>query len=243
MLSLLYPRWKERRKQRSSQHIAVTHVTILDITTVTDTTDGGQVLEEGGNNLEKLTEGIDDNDGMDMRDVQLWWTKAKGFNHKHHAHVNCVPVERGLGSKLRSKMMSMAGGGFDLKEIQNDDLNLGTLLRNAVDNDEELTGYFYAEIPVDGESGEFKRFLYKHKRQCAVASSDNGDDNATSTFTTLSSSNGGRNGNVVPLQFGREVLATVLKDPDKGNWKACTVSKEQEKEWTDNFRQLFSKKK
>ena len=61
-------------------------------------------------------------------------------------------------------MVAMAdrGEGFDLKEIQNDDIPLSTMLRN-MDDDEALEGYFYAEMPLAWK-GALKWFLYKAKR-------------------------------------------------------------------------------
>ena len=66
------------------------------------------------------------------------------------------------------------------------------------DDDEDDGGYFYAEVPIT--SKECKRFLYK------------------------ASPNAGA---VVPLQFGREVLAQVLDKPDLAHWKACVQETER----------------
>ena len=44
-----------------------------------------------------------------------------------------------------------------------------------------------------------------------------------------------------PIQFGREVLASpeILNIPDRVDWRPCTVSKEEETEMTQQFRELF----
>ena len=40
-------------------------------------------------------------------------------------------------------------------------------------------------------------------------------------------------------QFGREVLASVLKTPKKANWKACVVSQTEETAQVDVFKAAF----
>ncbi len=133
----------------------------------------------------------------------------------YHSHVNCIPIEKGLGAKLRTIMLSMGaapskyGLGFDLVEIQNPDIKVHTILKNS----DDLDGYFYAEIPVD-DSDEIKRYLYKY----------NANDSETK---------------FVPLQFGREVLASVLGDPKVASWKECLLTKEQEEEFTAEYRESF----
>eukprot|EP00555_Chaetoceros_dichaeta_P013635 CAMPEP_0198261884 /NCGR_PEP_ID=MMETSP1447-20131203/10512_1 /TAXON_ID=420782 /ORGANISM="Chaetoceros dichaeta, Strain CCMP1751" /LENGTH=231 /DNA_ID=CAMNT_0043949941 /DNA_START=174 /DNA_END=869 /DNA_ORIENTATION=+ len=148
----------------------------------------------------------------------------------YHAHINCIPVERGMGPKIQSIMMAMAtrGSGFDLREIQNEDISLATILRNA-DDDEPLVGYFFAEIPI-GENGAVKRLLYKAKGGVKTKSGENGANSSTQRCTSF-----------VPLQFGRDVLASALRDQNIGNWKGCIVSKEKEGEWTQQFRTSFAK--
>ena len=137
----------------------------------------------------------------------------------YHAHINCIPVDRGLGSKIRTNILSLAaatnrGSGFQLRELQNPDIGIASILKNA--DEDELLGYFYAEVPF-GNNGEVKRFLY----------------------TALDEGNSGRN--IVPLQFGREVLASVLDDENLAHWKACVLSTEIEEEYTESFRKAFAK--
>jgi diadenosine tetraphosphate (Ap4A) HIT family hydrolase len=72
--------------------------------------------------------------------------------------------------------------------------------------------YFYAEIRTQSQNF---RFFYRHEA---------GDDTARS----------------VPLQFAREVLASVLKNPKLAHWKACVVDKEQEAELATTFRESFN---
>jgi hypothetical protein len=88
------------------------------------------------------------------------------------------------------------------------------ILKNA--DDDGLVGYFYAEVPF-GENGEIKRFLY----------------------TALDKGDGFRK--QVPLQFGREVLASVLGDNNLAHWKGCVKSTEVEEEYTQAFRKAFEK--
>ena len=135
----------------------------------------------------------------------------------YHAHINCIPVDRGLGSKIRTTMLSLAAGtnrgsGFELRELQNPDISVTNILKN----EDDLVGYFYAEVPF-GERGDVKRFLY----------------------TAVDQGNGSRK--QVPLQFGREVLASVLDDENLAHWKGCVLSNEVEEEYTESFRKTFAK--
>jgi len=71
----------------------------------------------------------------------------------YHTHVQCIPVDQGLGPVMQSKMMEMAiGNNFKLKEITSD-LGLPAL------GGEWDEGYFYAEIPLPGGGG-YRRFVY-----------------------------------------------------------------------------------
>ena len=45
----------------------------------------------------------------------------------------------------------------------------------------------------------------------------------------------------VPLQFGREILAVVMDQPDLAHWKACVLDKEKEQELAMEFRKSFEK--
>jgi len=137
----------------------------------------------------------------------------------YHTHVQCIPVDANSGPTIQSKMLDMASRvGFQLKEITSD-LGLNAL------EDDWSDGYFYAEIPLPGGGDEFRRFIYR-----AGGEGSGGADN----------NNGGRRGPTVPLQFGREVLAEVMDNPDIGQWKACVVSKEKEEELTIAFRKSLS---
>ena len=137
----------------------------------------------------------------------------------YHTHVQCIPVDANSGPTIQSKMLDMASRvGFQLKEITSD---LGL---NALDDDWS-DGYFYAEIPLPGGGDEFRRFIYRAGGEDSGGADNNG---------------GGRRGPTVPLQFGREVLAEVMDNPDIGQWKACVVSKEKEEELTIAFRKSLS---
>ena len=72
--------------------------------------------------------------------------------------------------------------------------------------------YFYAEIRTRTNQ---QRFLYRRGAD---------DENASS----------------VPLQFAREVLASVLNNPKLAHWKACVVDQEQETKLASDFRTSFN---
>lgn len=128
----------------------------------------------------------------------------------YHTHVQCIPVDRKLGLKLQATMLAQARKlGMELREI-NSDVALQAVL-SSDDEDADVGGYFYAEVPVSGSS-EYKRFLFKA---------------GASTKTS------------VPLQFGREVLAAVLGRPELAHWKSCVVDKEQEASIAADFRSSF----
>ena len=82
----------------------------------------------------------------------------------------------------------------------------------ALSDMEEHEGYFYAELLLARDS---KRWLHQ-----AVAS---------------------RTSSRVPLQFGREVLAVVMNQPDLAHWKACVLEKDKEQELALDFRKSFEK--
>ncbi|KAK9101307.1 hypothetical protein Scep_024737 [Stephania cephalantha] len=42
-----------------------------------------------------------------------------------------------------------------------------------------------------------------------------------------------------PVQFGREVLAGLLGMPDRADWRACSVSKEEETQMAEDFKKRF----
>ena len=137
----------------------------------------------------------------------------------YHTHVQCIPVDANSGPTIQSKMLDMASrAGFQLKEITSD-LGLNAL------EDDWSDGYFYAEIPLPGGGDEFRRFIYRAGGEDSGGADNNG---------------GGRRGPTVPLQFGREVLAEVMDNPDIGQWKACVVSKEKEEELTIAFRKSLN---
>jgi len=129
----------------------------------------------------------------------------------YHTHVQCIPIDAGSGPSVQSKMLEMAMyAGFQLKEITSD-LDLGALV------DDCSGGYFYAEIPLPGGGNECRRFIYH--------AGEGGND---------------MNSGTVPLQFGREVLAAVMENPDIGQWKACVVSQEKESALTIAFRKSLA---
>lgn len=65
---------------------------------------------------------------------------------------------------------------------------------------------------IPGKGNKFKRFL------------GNADEN---TF--------------LPVQFGREILASTMNNPKLSHWKACVLSKEEETETGLKFKESFSK--
>lgn len=118
----------------------------------------------------------------------------------YHTHVQCVPIPRGLTTKLQSTMMAHANAsGFELRPVQSD---LG--IQAMISDDDN---YFYAEICGDRQT---LRFVYRAEE-----------------------------GQKVPLQFGREVLASVLNKPDLAHWKSCLLDKDQETEFAEEFRKSF----
>ncbi len=156
-----------------------------------------------------------------------------------HSHLQCIPLSTIQASTniidtfiemTKSNNMDPNLQEVDMVNQQTTDTNgsseliLSTLHQqlNQKDQDEtsSLLGYFYAQIVTYSSSSDdnedtrtvtSRRFLYKH----------------VSTNT------------VVPVQLGRQVVATVLDQQDLADWKNCTESK-QEEENTIQFRQLLS---
>lgn len=79
---------------------------------------------------------------------------------------------------------------------------------------EKDDSYFFAEVRRTNGS-QTDRFLYRR---------DPEEDKAPS----------------VPLQFAREVLASIFDNPKLAHWKACVVDKEKETELATDFRTSFS---
>jgi hypothetical protein len=129
----------------------------------------------------------------------------------YHTHVQCIPIKRGLGIKLQATMVAMARS---IPSFDLRELNSDLALA-AMTSDEDDGGYFYAEVPISRK--ENKRFLYRAKAE------------------------EGQRGTVVPLQFGREVLASVLDEPNLAHWKACVLDQEKETELANSFRESFAK--
>lgn len=129
----------------------------------------------------------------------------------YHTHVQCIPIKRGLGIKLQATMVAMARS---IPSFDLRELNSDLALA-AMTSDEDDGGYFYAEVPISRK--ENKRFLYRAKAE------------------------EGQRGTVVPLQFGREVLASVLDEPNLAHWKACVLDQEKETELANAFRESFAK--
>jgi hypothetical protein len=44
---------------------------------------------------------------------------------------------------------------------------------------------------------------------------------------------------VFPAQFGREVLAGLLKIPDRADWRNCKISQEEEAKLAEDFKKQF----
>ena len=49
----------------------------------------------------------------------------------------------------------------------------------------------------------------------------------------------GSRGDRIPVQFGREVIARLLKVPERAHWKACVKSKEMETTIAESFKDKF----
>jgi diadenosine tetraphosphate (Ap4A) HIT family hydrolase len=129
----------------------------------------------------------------------------------YHSHVNCVPIPRKDDTAMQLQTTMMAHAKASGFELRPIQSDLGIEALMKLSGDEEESQYFYAEIRARRQS---HRFLYQH------------DDGSRST---------------VPLQFAREVLAAVLKNPKLAHWKSCVVDKEQEAQLTTDFRESFTK--
>ncbi|GKY94986.1 hypothetical protein MPSEU_000463200 [Mayamaea pseudoterrestris] len=94
----------------------------------------------------------------DAYDMDLFvFERAIQTKGGYHTHVQCIPIERKLGTRLQTTMQAQAKKiCFNLREI-NSNIGLSAVLTN--DDDGESDGYFYAEIPTAGKG--FKRFVYK----------------------------------------------------------------------------------
>ena len=78
-------------------------------------------------------------------------------------------------------------------------------------DDNDTTDEGYFYAEVPISTTEYRRFLYKATK-----------------------------GGSLPLQFGREVVATVLRKPDLAHWKSCLVDKEKETELALSLRESLA---
>jgi len=169
-----------------------------------------------------------------------------GFNRVYHAHLQCIPVEDSWSMYEVFLEMSKAlcGGKGGLFEDAKDYDEIDRILAAATsDGDKYATattdahvsvtgtdgakdvsisspcipcvnnnkGYFYAEIPT-GDGVEFRRLIY------AVGSNNEHDHT------------------LLPIHFGREVVANAMGDVFKGNWNNCVTDVPTETELANKFR-------
>lgn len=144
----------------------------------------------------------------------------------YHTHVQCIPVKRQLGISLQSTMLAQARKvGIELREI-NSDVGIESLLSNSSndDEDDDCSGYFYAEVPI-ATGTDYRRFLYQTSKQKSSLPLTSGHAKKTTS---------------VPLQFGREILAAVLGQPELAHWKSCLLEHDQEAAMATAFLESFS---
>jgi diadenosine tetraphosphate (Ap4A) HIT family hydrolase len=149
--------------------------------------------------------------GAEYDDADLFiFERAMQTKGGYHTHVQCIPVPKGAGPKIRVTLLAQASRQkFDLREISSD-IPMHTIVGGE-------DGYFFAEIMTAKTS---ERYLYSA---------------AAATATTTAGPPR------VPLQFGREVLAAVLEQPDLAHWKSCVLDEDKEAEAAAEFRKSFAK--
>ena len=86
-------------------------------------------------------------------------------------------------------------------------------MKTIVDSVDGAEGYFYMEVP--SVSGTSTRMLYVQEK--------------------------GERTNKIPIQFGRELAAVAMSEPEKSHWKACVMDKEGESALALKFRESFEK--
>merc|ERR1712238_119137 len=155
----------------------------------------------------------------------------------YHAHVNSIPIPKGMGLKIRCEMLKMAHScGFTLEHVSTT-TNKEEEKNKKEENDdvfrkEEVTaGYFYVEIQIDDDKCE--RYLYT-----VSSSNNNSNSNNSGNVGNIDNNIGSRKRGmiIVPLQFGREVLASVLENESIAHWTSCVLPKEKEEELAEAFR-------
>ena len=172
---------------------------------------GGSVCQEVMEIKNQLLEHANREYGMDL----FVFERAIQTRGGYHTHVQCVPIPKGKIAHLQTTMMAHAkASGFNLRTIESD-LGITSLL--SKENNEDEQDYFYAELATQQQ---VYRFVYKKS-------------------STADEESSGGGGGKVPLQFGREVVASILNQPELAHWKSCVVDKDQETELAANFRKSF----
>jgi hypothetical protein len=130
-----------------------------------------------------------------------------------HPHVNAVPMKPEHADKLMTTARSAVQRlGLTMREVQND-IGVKAIISDLGPH----CGYFYMEIPRGPVgSDDVVRVIIIHDPATAKSNND------------------------VPVQFGREIAAIAMGDPDKSFWKACALSTAEEESTTLAFRESFS---
>jgi len=142
----------------------------------------------------------------------------------YHTHIQCIPIERDICKTLEGTLLNTAKKyDTEIKLLHEGDLDLwgGNMNLDKLDLLCE-SGYFYGEVPVASDDGVISYQRYLHVTQPA------GEEAGPHKKKSL------------PLQFGREVLASAIGKEHYAHWKACVVDKAKETDLALNFQENFT---
>jgi hypothetical protein len=130
---------------------------------------------------------------------------------RDHMQASIIPLPGGSRSKSFAVFLQKASA-YQLKfhEVQDDQAIDEVVVSMEGGPYQE---YFYIEIPTgDGDSAKHRRFVYVQEE-------------ADKKF---------------PMQFGLEVAAEILGQPERGHWKHCLLPEDEEAKMCDSFREEFA---
>ena len=149
--------------------------------------------------------------------------RTDGKDHMQQ-HLVPVPPERVAGA-LVVFLQQVAACGLKFREIP-DGKNIDETVVSMEGG--PYQEYFFVSVPV-GSDGITSAGPRIHKRFLFVLEEE-----------PLRGTTDGSSKHRFPMQFGNEVAALVLGQPERANWKKCVVSQEEEERLAVEFRETFA---
>lgn len=193
--------------------------------------------------------------------------RTRGGAEQMHMHIQCIPIKRdAVDGAVQVAMATAERAGIQLDEIHGDcvsalrgEFEKGTKASASTDGSEQ---FFWAELP-DGtcviqkiendniigdwsDGNNTRESELKGQQKTEGGYSDSERDDGTGCVV-IDRGGGSRSSNCrkegkemrYPMQFGREIAATLLNCPHRIDWKRC-VGHPREEQWaSEKLRDSF----